>query len=171
MILQNNGQKKKNSVMLIITATVTAFVLNIGLVGCSVVEKKPSIISDIEKKFGKRVDKPSNDSDRVGYKTVEESGTLKVISIAPDEDLKDLGKQLAKEANDKSLMEVYVYDSENEARNYRLLLDPNMSPDDAAYEDNWDHLIAIYKKNTNAGENYIEIYNDVSHEDIEVVKF
>ncbi len=171
MILQNNRQKKKISVMLIITATFTASIFSVGIAGCGVVEKKSSVISDIEKRFGKRVDKPSDDSGRVDYKTVEESSTLKVISVAPDEDLKELGKQLAQEAKDKSLLEVYVYDSENEARNYRVLLDPNISPDDAAYEDNWDHLIAVYKKNVNAGENYIEIYNDVSHEDIEVVKF
>ena len=50
-------------------------------------------------------------------------------------------------------------------------MDPNISTEDAAYEDNEAHLVAVYKKNTNQGENYIEIYNDIGHDDVEIVRF
>jgi hypothetical protein len=154
-----------------VVAVASAFLFSVGALGCDIIKGKPSIMTDIKEKFGRRVPQSSSQSDSVEYKTIAETSTLKVIAVSPDADLKVLGRQLAREANDKTLLEVDIYDDENEARNYRVRFDPNISPDDAAYEDNWDDLVAIYKKNINNGENYIEIYNDVSHEDVEIIKF
>jgi len=85
--------------------------------------------------------------------------------------LRAIGQMLAEEAKDKQLFEVLIYDDDNEARNYTIRYDKNISKEDAAYEDNEEHLVAIYKKNTSVGENYIEIYKDIGHEDVEIIKF
>lgn len=144
------------------------FMLGLGILGCDIVKEKPSILTDMEKKFGKNTPQGPG---QAAYKTIEESTTLKIITVDPHEDLKALGQQLANEAKDKPVFEVDVYDDENQAKNYRIRMDPSISKEDAAFEDNEAHLVAIYRKNTNQGENFIEIYNDISHEDTEIVRF
>lgn len=166
----DNGQKRR-SIASIIFVLFGAFLLaGTGLVGCDIIEEDTSTMKKIEKMFQKEAPE-SSEPVQADYKTTEESTTLKIIAVDPHADLKALGERLAREAKDKPLFEVDVYDDENEARNYRVRFDPNITPEDAAYEDNWEHLVAIYRKNTNTGDNYIEIYNDISHEDVEIIKF
>jgi hypothetical protein len=141
-------------------------------VGCGIINDKPSIITDVERTVGKELSK-EKESKPVSeeYKVIDETDVLKIIAVSPHADLKILGKRLADEAKEKSLVEVDVYDNENEARNYRVRFDPNITPEDAALEDNEDALVAIYKKNANTGDNYIEIYHDIAREDVEIIKY
>ena len=165
-------QRKPLSVRLIIGAFCSCLFLIVAGPGCGIINDEPSIITDVEKGVEKELSQEQESKpDREEYKLIEETETLKIIAVVPHADLKVLGRQLADESKNKSLMQVDVYDSENEARNYRVRYDPNISPEDAALEDNEDALVAVYKKNANAGENYIEIYHDIAREDVEVVKY
>ncbi len=169
---RSNAEERKSLLRFISVLFGAVFLFSTVFLGCDIVKEKPSIMTDIEKELGKEVSpETSSESSYVEYKTFEESKTLKIIAVHPHADLKVLGQQLANEAKDKALFEVDVYDDENEARNYRVRFDPNITSEDAALEDNEDALVAIYKKNTNKGENYIEIYHDIAREDVEIIRF
>lgn len=172
MILSPGRQSRGFSVRLIINLIGVVVLLGAGTMSCDIIKGKPSIIKDVEKEVEKefRSDKPS-ESDSMEYKTIDETATLKVIAVSPHTDLKALGRQLADETKDKSVFNIDIYDDENEARSYKVRFDPNITPEDAAFEDNEEALIAIYRKDASKGENYIMIYRDISHEDVETIRF
>lgn len=149
----------------------TALMLSINILGCDLIKEQVSLLGTIEKRFQKESTSETKETAKVQYKTVNESSTLKVIAVWAHEDLRALGQILSEEVKDKQLYEVLIYDDENEARNYTIRYDKNISKEDAAYEDNEEHLIAVYRKNTSSDENYIEIYKDIGHEDVEIIKF
>jgi len=147
------------------------FMLCINSLGCDLIREQAALLGNIEKRFQNESTEEIQEASKVEYKTVSESSTLKVIAVWAHEDMRALGQILADEAKDKQLFEVLIYDDENEARNYTIRYDKNITKEDAAYEDNEEHLIAIYRKNKNTAENYIEIYKDIGHEDVEIIKF
>jgi len=145
--------------------------LSVNILGCDLIKEQAALLGSIEKRFQKESTSETEEAPKAQYKTINESSTLKVIAVWAHEDLRAIGQMLAEEAKDKQLYEVLIYDDENEARNYTIRYDKNISKEDAAYEDNEEHLIAVYRKNRSAGENYIEIYKDIGHEDVEIIKF
>ncbi len=172
MILSPGRQSRGFSVKLIINLIGVIVLLGAGALGCDIINGKPSIIKDVEKEVEKefRSDKPAESGD-VEYKSIDETATLKVIAVSRHADLKALGRKLANETKDKSVFNIDIYDDEKEARSYKVRFDQNITPEDAAFEDNEEALVAIYRKDTSKGENYITIYRDISHEDVETIRF